>query len=128
MMEESQFKQVSCNSERIEPAAAHCLGVWFHNCEIAKALKDKIKKKCEEENRDMTFQEMLDSEQFFRECTNMWYGVKALNRLSIATRGAVHFGVAISNEQRKMASYIKDHLGFCPIIDKDKAKERGFMI
>lgn len=125
-MEESQFKAINCCSERIEPTASYCIGVWFHNCEIAKDLKDKIQKKCKEENRDMTLQEMLDSEQFFRECAKMWYGVKALNRLSIATRGAVHFGIAISNEQSRIASYIKEHLGFCPIIDKDKAKARGF--
>jgi hypothetical protein len=127
-MEKSQFKQTIFHSEMIEPTAAYCLGVWFNNCENARVLKDRIQKKCEKENRDMTFQEMLDSEQFFRECTNLWYGVKALNRLSISTRGATHFGVAISNEQMKMAKYIKEYLGFCPIIDKDKARERGFMV
>lgn len=123
---ETEFKPVEFRSEMIEPTAAHCLGVWFHNCELARELKEKIEKRCTDENREMNWREMLDCEQFFHQCSHMWWGLKSLNKLSIVTRGATHFGIAISNEMSKVANYIKEHLGFCPILDKEKSKELGF--
>ena len=122
----TEFNPVDFASEIIEPTAAHLLGVWFHNCELARNLKDKIEKRCTDEKREMTFREMLDCEQFFNQCSHMWWGLQSLNSLSIVTRGAVHFSIAVSNEMRKVSHYIKEHLGFCPILDKDKCKEYGF--
>ena len=123
---ESEFKPVEFKSEMLEPTAAHCLGMWFHNCELARELKEKIEKRCKDENREPTFREHLDCEQFFSQCSHMWWGLQALNKLSIVTRGAIHFGIACSNEMRKVSKYIEEHLGFCPILEKDKAKELGF--
>ena len=125
-MEKSKFKRVDFCSTMLEPTAAHCVGVWHHNCEMARELQDNIAETCKKEKRDMTFREMLDSEQFIRECQNWWYGMKALDRLSIATRGAIHFGIAINNEQSRVADYIKKYFGFCPILDKEKSKSLGF--
>lgn len=122
----SEFKPAVFNSEIINPTAAYALGIWFHNCELARELKDKIEKRCKDESRNETFQEMLDCDRFFHQCSHMWWGLQALNTLSIVTNGAVHFSLAISNEMRKVSKYIKEHLGFCPILDKDKCKELMF--
>lgn len=115
-------------SEELEPFAARCLGRWFARCEVARKVKEDIQAKCEAENREMTYNEDLDSMIFFRECSKFWWGIAAINRVSIVTEGAVHFSIAIQNEQRHVAKYIKKHLGFCPILDKEKAKELGFMM
>lgn len=123
---ESELKLVDFKSEIIEPTAAHCLGVWFHNCELARELKEKIEKRCKDEERDMTFNEHLDSEQFYFQCSHMWWGLQSLNSLSIVTRGAVHFSLAVSNEMSRVSKYIKKHLGFCPILDKEKVKKLHF--
>ena len=125
-MKESEFKPIEFKSEIIEPTAAHCLGVWFHNCELARKLKEKIEKRCKDENRNETFQEMLDCEKFFRQCSHMWWGLQALDSLSIVTDGAVHFSLAVSNEMRKVSKYIEKYLGFDPILDKEKCEELGF--
>jgi hypothetical protein len=122
----SDEKRPVFNSEFIEPFAGRLLNIWVSRCEIARGVRDEIKAKCKAENREPTFHEHLDSEQFFRECTNLWWGLKGLNKISIVTTGAIHFGIAVSNEQRKVAAYIKKHFGFCPILDKEKAKELGF--
>ncbi len=123
---ESELKLVEFQSEMLEPTAAHCLGVWFHNCELARKLKEKIEKRCKDENREQTFQEHLDSEQFWFQCSHMWWGLQSLNSLSIVTRGAVHFSLAVSNEMSRVSRYIKEHLGFCPILDKEKVKKFHF--
>jgi len=124
---ESEFEPVKFVSEMIEPTVARCIGIWFHNCELARNLKEKIEKRCEEEKRNPTWREDLDCRQFFRQCSHFWWGLRAWNKLSIVTDGAVHFGIAIQNEQRRFAKYIKKYLGFCPILDKEKAKELGFV-
>jgi len=113
-------------SEELESFAVICIGRWYARCEVARKVKDDIQKKCKIENREMTFHEYLDNQIFFKECTKFWWGVKAINKVSIVTEGAIHFGIAISNEQRYVAEYIKKHLGFCPILDEKKAKELGF--
>ena len=114
-------------SEELEPFAARCLGRWFVRCEVARKVKEDIQEKCKAEQREMTFYEYLDSEKFFRECSKMWWGLAAINRISIVTEGAVHFSIACSNEQRRVSKYIRKYLGFCPISDKEKAKELGFI-
>lgn len=113
-------------SEELNPFAAMCIGRWYARCEVARKIREEILVKCKTENRDKSFHEHLDSERFFKECTKFWWGLRAINRLSIVTDGAIHFGISISNEQRHVANYIKKHLGFCPILDKEKAKELGF--
>ena len=124
----SDKKMMVFISEELNPFAARCIGKWFMRCETARKVKEEIQKRCEAEDRDMTFHEMLDSEKFFRECSNWWWGMSAINKLSIVTHGATFFGIAISNEQRRVSSYIKEHLGFCPITEKDKAIECGFIM
>ena len=123
---ESEFKPVEFRSEMLNPFAAHCLGVWFHNCELARKLKEKIELRCKDEDREPTFQEAMDCERFWDQCSHMWWGLQHINSVSIVTRGAVHFSIAVSNEMRKVSYYIKKHLGFCPILDKDKCKELMF--
>ena len=115
-------------SEALEPFAVHCIGMWFSRCEIARKVKIEIEERLKAENREPTFNEHLDMEMFFRECTNFWYGVNAINKVSIATKGAVHFSLCIGNDLRRVATYIKDHLGFSPLSEKEKAIECGFII
>lgn len=123
---ESEFKPVEFRSEMIEGTAAHLLGVWFHNCELAREVKERIEKRCKDEDREPNFREHLDCEAFYDQCSHMWWGLQSLNHLSIVTRGATHFGIASSNEMSKVAKYIKEHLGFCPILDKEKVKKLHF--
>lgn len=66
----------------------------------------------------MTFHEHLDSEKFYSQCSHMWFGMTALTKLSVASRGAVHFAIALQNDKSFVADYIKEHLGFDPILDK----------
>ena len=115
-------------SEEIEPFAAMCTGRWYARCEAARKVKEEIEERCKAENREMTFNESLDCQKFFRECNKWWWGMNALNKVSIVTEGAVHFSIAIGNIKRKVASYIKEYLGFCPITEEDKAIECGFII
>jgi hypothetical protein len=123
---ESELELIEFQSEMIEPTAAYLLGRWFHNCEVARKLKEKIEKRCEDENREPNFREHLDSEAFYDQCSHMWWGLQQLNSLSIVTRGAVHFNLAISNEMRRVSRYIEEHLGFDPILDKEKVKKLQF--
>lgn len=86
-------------SEEIEPFAARCIGLWYKECE-----------------------ECSDSDLEYY-CHRFWWGVQALNKLSIVTGtsrdrdGAVHFSIAISNEMRRVAEYIEERTGIDPFND-----------
>jgi hypothetical protein len=120
---EDETELVKINSEDIELFAGLLLGKWFARCEQAGKVKDNIVAKCKAEKRDMTFHEHLDADVFYKECENMWFGLKGLTRVSIACKDAAHFSVALSNEKSKIANYIEKYLGFDPILDK---KQFGF--
>ena len=114
----SDTKLIEIQSEALEPTAQYLLSRWFHNCQITLSVKKEIEAKCNSDKREMTFEEHLDSERFWSECSNMWFGLAALTKLSIACKGAHHFAIALQNEKSKVADYIKEHLGFDPILDK----------
>lgn len=115
-------------SEEIEPMTAMCIGRWYARCEAARKVKAEVEQRVKDENRNMTSDEDIDCRMFLRECINWWWGMDAINKLSIATKGAVHFSIASSNEMRHVANYIKKYLGVCPISEKEKAREFGFSI
>ncbi len=87
-------------SEPLGQHAQHCIGRWFVICEEA------------------------DPDDLYHECHNFWYGVKALNKLSIATNnardrdGAIHFSIAMGNELRRVSDYIESKIGVDPLTDK----------
>lgn len=114
----SEIVLTKFESEALEPTAQHCIGRWFHNCELSLSVKKEIEAKCKAEKRDMTFHEYLDSEVFWSNCSTMWFGLVALTKLSIACDGAIHYCIALQNEKSKIAKYIDKHLGFDPILDK----------
>ena len=114
---------VKIQSEMIEPVAGQLIGRWFNRCQMALEVKNTIDKKVKDENREHTFHEHLDCEMFWKECSNMWWGVRALNKMGIACKDATHFNIAISNEMSKIADYIEDKLGFNPILEKS---HKGF--
>jgi len=114
----SDAKLVKMYSEDLEPTAIYCLGRWFDRCQTALAVQQEIIIKCKMEGREKTFHEYLDCEEFYNNCSTMWYGLQALNKLSIACKTTTHFSLAVSGEMSRVAGYIKEHLGFNPILDK----------
>jgi hypothetical protein len=116
----SDVELLKIPSEMLEPFASQMIGRWYHRCTQALEVKKSIEKKLKDEGREPTFHEHLDMEQFYNECSNLWWGVKSLTKLSIACRNATHFCIALQNEKSKIANWIKKHLGFDPILDKDK--------
>lgn len=94
MLPEKAAKTV-CNSEVIEPAMAHIIGHLWKRCEEAKA-------------GDHPF-ELED------ELHGLWYAMEAMLSLSVATKGATHFSVALGNEMQYIANYIEGEIGFNPI-------------
>lgn len=115
---ENETELVKFNSEELEPFAARLIGKWFNRCQKALKVRDDIVAKCKAEKRPLTFYESLDTEKFWSECSNMWFGLKGLTKVSIACKGATHFQIALSNEQSKISNYIEKYLGFNPILDK----------
>lgn len=86
-------------SEDLEPIAEYCIGCWFKNCEEA------------------------EPENLEHACHNFWFGVRALNRLAVATNnsrerpGAVHFSIAMGNELRRVSDYIRGKLDVDPLTE-----------
>lgn len=105
-------------SEMLEPFARQIISRWWDRCQTALEVKTTIDKKVKDEEREHTFHEHLDCEKFYKECSNMWWGLKALSKIGIACPDAVHFNIALSNEMSNISNYIKKHLGFDPILDK----------
>jgi hypothetical protein len=57
----------------------------------------------------------------------MWYTVDMLNKISCITEGeCAHYNVAMSNEARRTAQYLKKICGVCPIQEKDRFNARDF--
>ncbi len=114
----SDVEMLKIPSEMLEPFAAQMIGRWFHRCTQALEVKKEIEKRLKDKKKEPTFYEHLDIEKFHKECSNMWWGCKALTKLGIACDGAVHFCIALGNEQSRVADFIEKHLGFNPILDK----------
>lgn len=101
---------------RIEPTAAYLIGKWLAKCEKARKRKDELNKK----EGDLTFDEHLEATRFHKECRNFWWGIRALNRISIACEEATHFSIAIGNHMRHVADYIEKYLGVDPMKEWNK--------
>lgn len=90
------------HSEMVEPAMGYILSRLWAQCEEAKERNDG---------------DLEDA------CFYLWLGIKAINRLSFCCGRCephpVHFSIAASNEQGRIADYINEVLGFNPWHDKD---------
>ena len=91
-MEKFKFR-----SERVEDTMAYVIGGLYAKCEYEKEHGDKWS---------------LESA-----CVSFWYGVQALNKLTIALKDCDHASIAIMNEIQRVASYIEDTIGINPISD-----------
>jgi len=89
-----KFKFVS---EKVEPTFAYIIGGLYAKCEYEKEHGDKWS---------------LESA-----CVNFWYGVQAINKMTIAMGDCSHANVSIMNEIRVVSNYIKDTIGIDPILD-----------
>jgi hypothetical protein len=105
-------------SEAIEPTAGYLIGRWWAKCEKARKRRDELNAKREAGNH-LTWEEALEVERFWKECRNFWWGVRALNRVSIACEEAIHFSLAMGSVMRDTADYIERYLGVDPMNDKE---------
>ena len=87
-----------CVSEAIEPAMAHIVGRLWKRCEEAKKSERPF--------------ELED------ELHNLWYAMEAMLSLSVATKGATHFSVALGNHYQEIANYIESVIGYNPILQR----------
>ncbi|RWN60179.1 hypothetical protein [Mesorhizobium sp.] len=87
-------KAVPFISEEVEPFAALYIGKMFARCEQARKSGDTSMM------HDM--------------CCSMWWGLNGLQHVAVAISTAVHFTIALSNHQRQIAEYIKEHTGIDP--------------
>lgn len=108
------FDETTIVSEAIEPTAAYLVGRWFAKCEKARKRRDELQKK-RESGQHLTWQESLEADSFYSECRNFWWGIKALNRVSIACQEAIHFSLACGNVMMDVSKYIEEHLGIDPM-------------
>ena len=79
----------------------HIIGVGYTRCEEAR-----------ENNGDL-----LDA------CSRWWNSLDAfglmIGNLAKATGELCYLNIAVGNHKRLLADYIREHLGFCPILDID---------
>jgi len=94
-MSEKKFK---FKSENVEPTFAHIIGGLYAKCEYEKEHGDK-----------------WDLESA---CVSFWYGIQAINKLTIAMKDCTHANISIMNEIQRVARYIYDAIGIDPIADK----------
>ena len=109
------MSKIVYTSERIEPFASYLIGVG------GLKVEERIK----------AFQTGSDDilwYQLANEMLRFWYLINTvLGGLASATAGeASHFGVAMSNEQKKIADYLENIGGVHPISEKDKFNSREF--
>jgi hypothetical protein len=112
------FDETTIVSEAVEPTAAYLVGRWYAKCEKARKRTEELTAK-EESGENLTWDEFSEAERFLKECRNFWWGVRALNRVSIACEEAVHFALACGNVMGDVARYIEEHLGIDPLTDKE---------
>lgn len=94
-------------SEKIEPAAAHFLGVQWKRCELL------YKKWCDSG-------EYMDELAFDTAIERLWYGMDAFQRLQVACTGTAHMSVALGNEMINISRYIEERTGYSPILKEPK--------
>jgi len=112
------FDETTIVSEAVEPTAAYLVGRWYAKCEKARKREAELKKK-REAGEILNWRESLEADAFYSECQNFWWGVRALNRVSIACKEAVHFSIACGNVMRDVANYIEKYLGIDPFKEKE---------
>lgn len=104
-------KDLRFNIPMLEYTFTHLIGRWGMACEKAKTTGDINK--------------------IWAACSNLWYGINGLNKVTIACRGLVHnnainddshcinLSYAIMNEMQTTGKYIKSLIGKNPITDKN---------
>ena len=105
------------DSEKIEPAITHLLGV--SGMKVIEARDNWLERGDEDYILWYCFANQIQAH---------WYMVnEAIGSLcaAVAGGGASHFNVAVQNETQRTACFIKDLCGVCPIIDKEKFDMRG---
>ncbi len=100
------------DSNIIEPSFAHVIGVQFARCEAAKA-KDQEK----------------HPYALYDACKNFWYSMDAMRKLMVSVRGGSdaeggqHASVALGTDQRRVADYIEQCIGYHPISGDQNGKK-----
>jgi hypothetical protein len=105
------------NSEKIEPAVCHLIGVA--GMKLFEARDNWLKHGDED---------YILWYCFANEIQHYWYMIDtALGSLSaaVAGGGADHFTMARSNEAQRSARLIEHLCGVCPILEKEKFEMRG---
>ncbi|TGT64049.1 MULTISPECIES: hypothetical protein [unclassified Mesorhizobium] len=87
-------KAVPFISEEVEPFAALYIGKMFARCEKAREAGDET--------------------LLYDLCCSMWWGLNGLQHIATAISTATHFTIALSNHQRQIADYIREHTGVDP--------------
>jgi len=91
------------NSEALEPAAAHFVGVQWKRCELLYEHWQKT-------------DDYMDQLSFESAIESLWYGMNALQQLMIATCGSTaHFCMSLGNEMQTINKYILERTGYSPI-------------
>jgi len=90
------------NSEPLEVAATHFIGVQWKRCELTKKTFTET-------------DDYMDQLKWDTEIEKLWYGMNALQKLMVGTTGRMHFCIALGNEMQKIANYIEMTTGYNPI-------------
>ena len=88
--------------------AEYLIGRWWAKCEAQKAKYGN------------------HNSRFIDECENFWFGIRALQSLSIACVEAVHFALAMNTNAQRADRYIEKELGFSPICCREEIKKHSF--
>ena len=107
--------QTKCNSEIIEPAMGHIIGVHY------KRVKEILTASDEELFAPYDHEPYADYRKglILKACSDWWWTMETMRKLSIQTPGAVHFSLAIGNEYILVAKYIKSLTGIDPMNTDD---------
>jgi hypothetical protein len=81
-------------SEEIEPFAALIIGRMYARCEV-------------EKSKGETYHEDA--------LRNFWYTLHGLEKIAVGIRTATHFSIAMNNQIRMVAHYIKSSIGVDPM-------------
>ena len=89
-----KFKFVS---EKVEPTFAYIIGGLYAKCEYEK-----------EHGNQYSLEDA---------CVDFWYGVHAINKMTIAMKDCHHSNISIMNEMQRVSNYIEDAIGINPLVD-----------
>lgn len=95
-------------SEELEPAFCRVIGKFFAQCEHLRKTH----------STDCVF--------FVDTCDSWWWTMNAMNSMTIGISSAIHAGIAIGNEMRRVSDYIEKHLGFNPVLERENLKDKTF--